>query len=220
MEFPARQCTAIVGPSGCGKSTVAALIAGLRQEYTGHLLLDEQEQAGLSANSLANHIVYIGHRPVLFQGTVEENLRLGKPLATEEQLCESLNQVCLEGEVTLQLRLSEGGANLSGGQRQRLAIARALLSSASVYIFDEATANIDAESEDDIIALAYDLARTKTVILISHRLKNVEHADRIYVLDTGCLAEAGDHNTLLAQGGIYAKLWEQQRQLEAIREAT
>ena len=120
----------------------------------------------------------------------------------------------LRGEKGLDTPLAEKAANLSGGQRQRLALARALLHDSPVYIFDEATSNIDVESENDIMAEIHALAKQKTVILISHRLANVAEADTIYVLDQGTIAASGSHGQLLAANGVYARLWNAQRELE------
>ena len=154
----------------------------------------------------------------LFKGTVAENLRMAAPMADDNALWAVLKQVrladFLRSENGLDTQLNEGGSNLSGGQRQRLALARALLHDSPVYIFDEATSNIDVESENDIMAQIQALAGKKTVILISHRLANVTAADNIYVLDHGSLAEQGTHEALLAAGGTYARLWTQQQELE------
>jgi ABC-type multidrug transport system fused ATPase/permease subunit len=143
---------------------------------------------------------------------------MGKPSATDEELWVALEQAnvanFLRSENGLDTPLMESAANLSGGQRQRLALARALLHDSPVYIFDEATSNIDVESENDIMAQIFDLARTKTVLLISHRLACVVGADRIYVMENGNVAEQGTHRELLTQNGLYATLWNAQQALE------
>lgn len=143
---------------------------------------------------------------------------MANPKACDDVLWDVLEQVnladFLRGENGLDTMLNEKASNLSGGQCQRLALARALLHDSPVYIFDEATSNIDVESENDIMAQIYGLARTKTVILISHRLANVTGADKIYVLEQGEIVEKGNHKTLLAQQGVYAKLWNAQQELE------
>ena len=143
---------------------------------------------------------------------------MAAPTADDNALWAVLKQVrladFLRSENGLDTQLNEGGSNLSGGQRQRLALARALLHDSPVYIFDEATSNIDVESENDIMAQIQALAGKKTVILISHRLANVTAADNIYVLDHGGLAEQGTNEALLAAGGTYARLWTQQQELE------
>ena len=143
---------------------------------------------------------------------------MGNPDATDAQLWAALEQVnlaaFLKGEAGLDTPLTEGASNLSGGQRQRLALARALLHDSPVYLFDEATSNIDVESENDVLREIYRLAERKTVILISHRLANVAGANRIYVVDGGRIAEHGDHASLLKRGGVYAQLWNAQQALE------
>lgn len=165
-----------------------------------------------------SHITYVGHNSYLFKGTVRENLLAADPAASEEQLWAVLEQTrlasYLRNENGLDTLLTEKGGNLSGGQCQRLALARALLHDSPVYIFDEATSNIDAESENDIMAQIRDLAKTKTVILISHRLANVTEADIIYVMEHGRVAEWGTHHTLLQKSGGYSHLWNAQQQLE------
>ncbi|MBQ8646533.1 MAG: ATP-binding cassette domain-containing protein, partial [Oscillospiraceae bacterium] len=158
------------------------------------------------------------HQSHLFKGTVRDNLKMGCPDAADDVLWQVLEQVKLadflrSGE-GLETRLNEQASNLSGGQRQRLALARALLHDSPVYIFDEATSNIDVESENDIMAQIHRLAQSKTVLLISHRLANVMGADSIYVLESGCVAENGSHETLLSRGGVYARLWSAQQELE------
>ena len=164
------------------------------------------------------HVTLIRHNSYIFKGTVEENLRMAKPQASEEEMKRVLSRVNLLGfldtQEGLKTRLSEQGANLSGGQRQRLALARALLHDTPVYIFDEATSNIDAESEDLIMEVIRELARTRTVLLISHRLSNVVASDRIYLLDQGKILEQGTHQELMEQQGVYRKLYETQKNLE------
>lgn len=164
-------------------------------------------------------ITYISHQSYLFKGTVRDNLLMARPDVDEESLWRVLEQVklaeFLRGENGLDTMLNERASNLSGGQRQRLALARALLHDSPVYIFDEATSNIDVESENDIMAQICALAETKTVILISHRLANVAGADHIYVLDKGSIVEEGEHQTLILHNGTYAKLWNAQQKLES-----
>ena len=164
------------------------------------------------------NITYVSYQSYLFKGTVKENLLMGKPDASDRELWEILNRVNLAGFLEsgcgLETLLTEKASNLSGGQRQRLALARALLHDSPVYIFDEATSNIDVESENDIMREIHALAGQKTVILISHRLANVTVSDNIYVMDKGNVAESGSHEELLAGGGVYAKLWDTQQSLE------
>ncbi len=164
------------------------------------------------------NFTYISHQSYLFKGTVRENLLMAQPDAKEDALWRVLEKVkladFLRSEKGLDTMLNEKASNLSGGQCQRLALARALLHDSPMYIFDEATSNIDVESENDIMAQIYELAKEKTVILISHRLANVTGADNIYVLDRGNIVETGNHKTLLAQRNVYAKLWNAQQELE------
>lgn len=220
MEFPQGSFTALVGESGCGKSTVAGILSGLLNGYTGAVTLGGVPAARLSRRSRMDMVTLVPHDAVLFKGTVESNLRMAAPQAEPEQLWAALEQVNLAGFCRSQQGLAtpvhEGGSNLSGGQRQRLAMARALLHDSPVYIFDEATSNVDAESENDIMAAIRGLAGRKTVILISHRLANVVDCGRIYVLANGSVAESGAHAALLAQGGLYSRLYNTQRELEQI----
>lgn len=218
LSFPKGSFTALVGESGCGKSTLAGILTGQNRGYEGSVTVGGVSLARISEDSLMKNLTYISHQSYLFKGTVRENLLMGNPAAGEEQLWEALRRVnladFLQGEEGLDTCLLERGANLSGGQRQRLALARGLLHDSPVYLFDEATSNIDVESENDIMREIFRLARTKTVILISHRLANVAEADNIYVLEKGSLAGSGTHGQLLEGCQTYARLWNRQRELE------
>lgn len=218
LAFPAGSFTSIVGASGCGKSTIASILMGRSRGYTGAVTVGGVPLADISEDSLMRHITYVSHQSYLFKGTVRENLRMARPDAPDDALWAVLRQVklaaFLEREQGLDTPLTEQGSNLSGGQRQRLALARALLHDTPVYLFDEATSNIDVESENDIMAEIHALAGRKTVILISHRLANVTVSDNIYVLDGGALAGQGTHDALLRAGGAYARLWDAQQALE------
>lgn len=218
MDFPKGSFTAIVGKSGCGKSTIAAILMGRNKNYTGEITVGETPLSEIRESSLMENFTYISHQSYLFKGTVRENLLMAQPDAEEDALWCVLEQVkladFLRSENGLDTMLNEKASNLSGGQCQRLALARVLLHDSPVYIFDEATSNIDVESENEIMAQIYELAKRKTVILISHRLANVTGADNIYVLDKGNIVETGNHKTLLAQSGTYAKLWNAQQELE------
>lgn len=218
LSFPKGSFTALVGESGCGKSTVAAILTGRNKNYKGSVTIGGLELSNIQEKSLMENVTYIGHNSYLFKGTVRENLRMGNPNTSEKQLWEALRKVNMEkflkSEQGLDTPLLERGVNLSGGQCQRLALARALLHDSPIYIFDEATSNIDAESENEIMTQIHTLAKTKTVILISHRLANVVQAENIYVLDQGCIAEQGTHKELLEKHGCYERLWEVQQSLE------
>lgn len=218
MEFPVGSFTSIVGASGCGKSTVAGILMGRNRGYTGSVKIEGTELSDIQEKSIMDQITMVSHNSRLFKGTVEDNLRMGRPGASGQELEEVLRKVnlwgFLEGQQGLQTPVLEKGSNFSGGQCQRLALARALLHDTPVYIFDEATSNIDAESEEMIMDVIRQLAGTKTVILISHRLANVTRSDRIYMLEKGKVAEAGVHTELLARKGAYEKLYRSQMELE------
>ena len=218
LDFPRGSFTAIVGESGCGKSTLASLLMGRNTGFSGNLTLGGIPLEEISQESLLQNITYIGHQSYLFKGTVRENLAMACPEATDEAMWAVLEQVkladYLRQEQGLDTLLQERGANLSGGQCQRLALARGLLHDSPIYIFDEATSNIDADSENHIVSLIQALAGKKTVIMISHRLASIREADNIYVLQGGRVAEAGSHRRLLARNGAYARLWNAQQELE------
>ena len=218
LTIPRGRFVSLVGESGCGKSTISALLMGRSKGYTGSLTIGGAELRDIDEASLMRHITYVSHQSYLFKGTVRDNLLMGRPDASDDALWQALAQVkladFLKGEKGLDTPLAERGENLSGGQRQRLALARALLHDSPVYIFDEATSNIDVESENDIMAQIHALAKHKTVLLISHRLANVTASDEIYVLERGHIVQHGTHGALLAQGGAYAALWSAQQALE------
>lgn len=212
--------TAIVGESGCGKSTISGILMGRNGGYSGTVRVGTMDYHQISEKSLMQNVTYVSHQSYLFRGTVSDNLRMGCPEASDEKLWQILEKVrladFLRSEQGLNTPVQEKGSNFSGGQCQRLALARALLHDSPVYIFDEATSNIDVESENDIMALIRELAETgeKTILLISHRLANVVSADRIYVMDAGNVTEQGTQEDLLSQNGTYAKLWNAQQSLE------
>ena len=218
LAFPMGTCTAIVGESGCGKSTVAAILMGRNQGYTGSVKIGDKELVGLSQNSLMKNITYVSHQSYLFKGTVKDNLLMGKPNATDEELWEILERVnlaeFLRTEEGLETKLREKASNFSGGQCQRLALARAVLHDSPIYVFDEATSNIDVESENYIMREIHALSKTKTVILISHRLANVVRSDNIFCMNHGSVVESGTQEDLIKKQGLYASLWNTQQSLE------
>lgn len=218
LHIPSGSFVSLVGESGCGKSTVASLLSGRNKGYTGRITLGGVSVAELSEEELMRHVTVVRHNSNLFSGTVRDNLRPARSGATEKEMEEALKKVnlwgYLQGQGGLDTMVSENGDNLSGGQRQRLSMARALLHASEMYIFDEATSNIDAESEELIMEVIHELAKRKTVLLISHRLLNVVPSDCIYMLRDGAVAESGTHRELMAEKGAYYHLYESQRELE------
>lgn len=218
MSFPKGSFTAIVGESGSGKSTIAGIQTGHNRQYRGSVTIGGISLPEIKEASLMKNVTYVSHNSYLFKGTVRDNLLMGNPQASDEELWKALEQVkladFLRNEKGLDTELTEKASNLSGGQCQRLAFARALLHDSPVYIFDEATSNIDVESENDIMKEIYRLSAEKTVILISHRLANVVHADNIYVFEHGELKESGTHKVLLNNNSVYEQLWNVQQKLE------
>ena len=215
---------ALVGPSGCGKSTIAEILTGRRRGYKGTIrfsgpdLQNRTELREINEKELLRHVVLVRHNSYIFKGTIEENLRVAKPDASPLEMLAALEAVHLlpfvRSQKGLETEIAEQGKNLSGGQAQRLALARMLLVDAEVLIFDEATSNIDAESEELIMEIIRELARTKTVLMISHRLKNVMNADCIYMMENGMISEVGRHEVLMRRRGAYRRLFESQRELE------
>lgn len=218
LRIPRETFVAIAGESGCGKSTVASILMGRNRGYKGAIQIGDIELSDISESSLMQNITYISHNSYLFQGTIRENLLMGNPDATEDEMWAVLEQTnlaaFLRSEEGLDTKLAEKASNLSGGQCQRLALARALLHDSPVYIFDEATSNIDVESENDIMEQILLLAKKKSVLLISHRLANITKADIIYAMEQGEVKECGTHEELLRKNGLYQKMWTTQQRLE------
>ena len=219
MEFCGGSFTSLVGTSGCGKSTITGILMGRNKGYRGSITIQGQELSEVSEKGLMEHITLVSHNSYLFKGTVRENLNMGKVDASDEEMYAVLEKVNLLGFLREQQGLDtpilEKGSNFSGGQCQRLALARALLHDTPVYIFDEATSNIDMESEEMIMEVIRELAKTRTILLISHRLANVVESDRIYMLENGHVAQSGTHKELMKSGGAYADLYRYQRSLES-----
>lgn len=218
LRIPRGRFVAIAGESGCGKSTVASILMGRNRGYKGTIRIGDIELSDIAESSLMQNITYISHNSYLFKGTIRENLLMGNPNATEDEMWAVLEQTnlaaFLRNEEGLDTKLAEKASNLSGGQCQRLALARALLHDSPVYIFDEATSNIDVESENDIMEQILLLARKKRVLLISHRLANITKADIIYAMEQGEVKECGTHEELLRKNGLYQKMWTTQQRLE------
>ena len=218
LEIPAGSFVSLVGESGCGKSTLAGILSGRNKGFKGSVTIGGVALEDVSEASLMRNVTLIRHNSYLFKGTVADNLRMAKPEATEAEMravLERMNLMAfLDNQQGLETPLLEQGSNLSGGQRQRLALARALLHDSPVYIFDEATSNIDVESEELIMDVIRQLAETRTVLLISHRLANVVSSDCICMLENGLIREQGTHQQLVELNGSYCKLYESQQQLE------
>ncbi len=219
MSIPAHSFISIVGKSGCGKSTIASLLSGKNKNYTGDILIGSTSLKEISEEDLLKHVLLVKHNSYLFKGTVLENLKMAKPNASRQEMEAVLEKVNLLGFLNsqdgLNTKLLEKASNLSGGQAQRLVLAKALLKeNVSIYIFDEATSNIDIESEEIIMKVIKDLAKEKTVILISHRLANVVSSDKIYYLSDGLIKEEGRHKQLIELNGEYACVYNSQIQLE------
>lgn len=208
----------IIGESGCGKSTLANLLSGKLTGYQGSLTFGDVEVNKANPKSLNEMILYIGNNAMLFKGSVRDNLLMANAAANDETLNNALKQVnlynFLQTENGLDTQVNEKGSNFSGGQRQRLALARALLANRLIYIFDEATSNIDSESEADILSVVEQLTQTKTVIFISHRLANVKDANQIYVMDKGSIVQRGTFSQLSNTDGPFKKLWDIQFNIE------
>lgn len=222
FTIPPKSFTAVVGVSGCGKSTAASLIMGDFSPDSGKVTIGGKETSQLEESFLHKKVTRVRHDSYLFCKTLRENLKMAEDgsqkCLSDEQMYEALKQVGLYDTVMekggLSMEITERAANLSGGQRQRAALARAILHDSDIYIFDEASSNIDAESENKIMEVITGLAKEKTVILISHRLANVVGADQIIVFKDGEAAEHGTHSQLLERRGYYHSLFAAQKELE------
>ena len=223
MDIEGGQFVAIVGESGSGKSTIARLIMGLERNEVGELLFNQQSRKELNDIDFWQHVTYVGHECMLFKGSIRDNCTMGKVLE-DEAILKALEQVQLLDFVMsqngLETQVLEQGSNLSGGQRQRLGLARALLKDSDIYLFDEATSSIDVESEEAILQVIQALAKSKTVLMITHRLANVKKCDMIYVMKEGRVVEAGTHEALLANQAVYAAIYQKQQELEQFNKET
>lgn len=210
--------TAVVGESGCGKSTLASVLCGTDTGYTGDIFIGSVQLRDIAENVLNKNMTAVNFDSYIFSSTVRENLLMAKPDADDGEMLEVLKKVnldTLDGKNNvLDYEIKEAGGNLSGGQRQRLAVARALLHDASIYVFDEVTSNIDSESEEKIMDVIRGLAKEKTVLMISHRLENVKSADNIILLKNGRIAESGTHEELMKNRGGYYEMYSSQSSLE------
>lgn len=217
MDIHSGQFVSLVGLSGSGKSTIAALIAGKFSGYEGDIKISGKDLNDISEVSLMDSIVTVGYNSFIFGGSVRENLTMAKKDASESEMISVLQKVklwdFLQKENGLDTKITEQGSNLSGGQRQRLALARALLKDAEMYIFDEASSNIDVESEKVIMDMIKNLAKSKTVLSISHRMANAVDSDVIYVIENGKIIEKGNHLSLLKDKGRYAEIYTKQEEM-------
>lgn len=209
LRIPDKTTTAIVGPSGSGKTTLCNLIARFWDVNGGRVSIGGHDVKDYTLDSLMANISMVFQNVYLFNDTIENNIKFGKPNATHDEVVAAAKKACCDDFIDAlpdgyNTVVGEGGATLSGGEKQRLSIARAMLKDAPIVIFDEATANVDPENEDRLQAAIEALTRDKTIIMIAHRLKTVRHADQIIVLDGGKLVQRGTHDELLAQKGIYS----------------
>ena len=216
--FKKHELISIVGESGCGKSTLASLLCGTTKGYIGSITIGGVEIKDIDEKTLMNNITAVNFNSYIFAGTVRENMLIADKSASDEKMIEALKMVNLWSFLSeqdgLDTKLNQQGSNFSGGQRQRLAIARALLHNTPIYVFDEVTSNIDAESENDIMAVIHNMAKIKTVILISHRLENVVGSDKILLLDKGKIEESGTHSELISLNKKYKLMYSTQAELE------
>lgn len=216
--FKKHELISIVGESGCGKSTLASLLCGTTKGYGGSITIGGVEIKDIDEKTLMNNITAVNFNSYIFAGTVKDNLLIADRNASDDKMIEALKMVNLWSFLSeqdgLDTKLNQQGSNFSGGQRQRLAIARALLHNTPIYVFDEVTSNIDAESENDIMAVIQNMAKIKTVILISHRLENVVGSDKILLLDKGKIEESGTHCELMSFNKKYKLMYSTQAELE------
>ena len=219
LNIPSNSFVSLVGESGSGKSTIASILSGKNKNYSGEILIDNMPLKEINESDLLKHVLLVKHNSYLFKGSVLENLKMAKEDATKQEMETVLKKVnlldFLNTQDGLNTMIFEKASNLSGGQAQRLVLARALLKeNVSIYIFDEATSNIDIESEEIIMQVIKDLAKEKTVLLISHRLANVVSSDTIYFLKDGKITEYGKHDELIKFNGDYANIYNKQIALE------
>lgn len=218
ITFKKHELISIVGESGCGKSTLASLLCGTTKGYIGSITIGGVEIKDIDEKTLMNNITAVNFNSYIFAGTVRENMLIADKSAGDEKMIEALKMVnlwpFLSEQDGLDTKLNQQGNNFSGGQRQRLAIARALIHNTPIYVFDEVTSNIDAESENDIMTVIHNMAKIKTVILISHRLENVVGSDKILLLAKGKIEESGTHSELMSLNKKYKLMYSTQAELE------
>ena len=216
LDIPEKTTTALVGPSGSGKTTLCNLIARFWDVESGSISLDGHDVKEYSYDSLIRNFSFVFQTVYLFEDTIENNIKFGKPDASHEEVVAAAKKAaCHDFILSLpegyQTKIGEGGASLSGGERQRISIARAIIKDAPIIILDEATANVDPENEEALMQAIHSLTKDKTIIMIAHRLKTVEHADQIIVLNQGRIVEQGKHQELLAKQGLYSRFIQERR---------
>lgn len=216
LDIPEKTTTALVGPSGSGKTTLCNLIARFWDIENGSISLDGHDVKEYSYDSLIRNFSFVFQTVYLFEDTIENNIKFGKPDASHEEVVAAAKKAaCHDFILSLpegyQTKIGEGGASLSGGERQRISIARAIIKDAPIIILDEATANVDPENEEALMQAIHSLTKDKTIIMIAHRLKTVERADQIVVLDKGRIVEQGKHRELLAKKGLYSRFIQERR---------
>jgi ATP-binding cassette subfamily B protein len=215
LKIPKGSFVAFVGPSGCGKSTILNLLLRFYEPKKGSVFIDGEEQNRINADSLRDHMAVVFQESFLFNATVRENIRLGKPDASEEEIHSAAEAAGIH-DVIMRMRhgydtlVGERGSLLSGGQRQRVAIARALLRNPEILILDEATSALDPETEHAINQTLADVGKGRTVISVTHRLSSAVNADAIFLLKNGSILEQGRHEELLGAEGLYTQLWQKQ----------
>lgn len=216
LDIPEKTTVALVGPSGSGKTTLCNLIARFWDIENGSISLDGHDVKEYSYDSLIRNFSFVFQTVYLFEDTIENNIKFGKPDASHEEVVAAAKKAaCHDFILSLpegyQTKIGEGGASLSGGERQRISIARAIIKDAPIIILDEATANVDPENEEALMQAIHSLTKDKTIIMIAHRLKTVERADQIVVLDKGRIVEQGKHRELLAKQGLYSRFIQERR---------
>ncbi len=224
FDVPPGQKIALVGPSGAGKTTCFSLLLRFFEPDSGRILIDGQDVALVTLASLRSHIALVTQEPFLFDDTVAANIGYGRESAGMEQIvaaaqAAAAHEFIMEMPQGYETRVGEGGLRLSGGQRQRIAIARAMLRDAPILLLDEATSSLDTENERLVQDALRRLMKGRTTIVVAHRLASITDADRIFVLDHGCVQESGTHRELLARGGIYTRLYQNESRHDDIAPA-
>ena len=218
IDFPNKGYIALVGESGSGKSTLAKVLSAAMRASSGDVFANDTAYNEINSASIASNVNRITHNAHIFEGSLRENLVMAKNNISDETINTALKKVNLYEEIIerdgLEMPLSSGGMNLSGGQRQRLALARAMIEDSKIFIFDEATSNIDIESEEIILENIKNIAKEKLVIIVSHRLSSIKDADKIYVMAKAKLVEEGTHDALIMQNGEYKRIYDAQESLE------